>query len=117
MTRLALVLCLMAGAATAQQAERATGAVLRALDKFKGQVTDIELRTGSSDSFGSLEILLGECRYPAGNPAGDAWAEIEITERGKAGSVFSGWMFASSPALSAMDHPRYDVWVLRCTTS
>jgi len=30
---------------------------------------------------------------------------------------FSGWMFADSPALSALDHPRYDLWVINCTTS
>ncbi|XDA99487.1 DUF2155 domain-containing protein [Sulfitobacter sp. LCG007] len=118
MRQLALVLgLLLGGAATAEQAERAPGAEIRALDKFKGQATDITLRTGQSARFGSLDIFLGECRYPVGNPAGDAWAELEIAEQGKPGLAFSGWMVASSPALSAMDHPRYDVWVLRCTTS
>ncbi|MDW4497493.1 DUF2155 domain-containing protein [Sulfitobacter sp. D35] len=114
---LALVLCLLAGTAGAQQAERGQGVILRALDKFKGEVRDIELRMGGAAAFGSLEIFLVECRYPAGNPAGDAWAELEIAEAGKAGTAFTGWMVASSPALSAMDHPRYDVWVLRCITS
>ena len=106
------------GAALAQQqTESATGAVLRGLDKFSGKVVDIELPAGRSVKFERLNITLTECRYPAGNPSGNAYAGLQITETGRAGVVFSGWMIASAPALSAMEHPRYDVWVMRCTTS
>ena len=58
-----------------------------------------------------------ECRYPVGNPSGNAYASLEISETGKPGVLFSGWMIASSPALNALDHSRYDIWVLRCITS
>lgn len=106
------------GATTAQQeTNSASGAVLRGLDKFSGRVVDIELPTGSTVRFERLNITLTECRYPAGNPAGNAYAGLQITELGRDGAVFSGWMIATAPALSAMEHARYDVWVMRCTTS
>ncbi|GLT10095.1 hypothetical protein GCM10007928_23270 [Sulfitobacter porphyrae] len=117
-----MIRCLVLGAclalpAAAQDVTSASGAVLRALDKTSGHTSDIELRAGQSARLGNLDIVLNECRYPAGNPSGDAFAELEISETGKTGTVFSGWMIASSPALSALEHRRYDVWVMRCTTS
>ncbi|MEM8578715.1 MAG: DUF2155 domain-containing protein [Pseudomonadota bacterium] len=117
MKRLALLAGLLAAPVQAQQVEPASGAVLRALDKFSGQVVDITMETGRVATFGRLSIALRECRYPAGNPAGNAYASVQIGEEGRDGLVFAGWMIASSPALSAMEHPRYDVWVMRCTTS
>ncbi|MEM8654972.1 MAG: DUF2155 domain-containing protein [Pseudomonadota bacterium] len=113
---LAVVVC--TGAAMSQQAtERATGAVLRGLDKFSGEVVDIEMPAGRTVRFERLNITLTECRYPSGNPSSNAYAGLQITEIGREGVVFSGWMIASAPALNAMEHPRYDVWVMRCTTS
>ncbi len=108
-----------AGAAAAQQeaTETGTGATLRGLDKLTGKVTDIQLASGDSTQFGRIEIALGECRYPEGDRAGDAFAFLTIREAGKPDPAFRGWMIASSPALNPMDHQRYDVWVLRCTTS
>lgn len=119
MLRLSIVaLALFAGAAQAQQqTATASGAVLRGLDKIDGTTKDIEIQAGRIVEFGRLSIVLRECRYPAGNPAGNAYAALEVVEQGHEGTVFSGWMIASSPALSAMDHPRYDVWVMRCITS
>ena len=114
---LAACCLVLASAASAQEASLAPGAVLRGLDKFNGQTVDIEMNAGTNTVFGRLSITLTECRYPAGNPSGDAFAALQITEEGKSDPVFSGWMIASAPALSAMDHPRYDVWVMRCITS
>lgn len=99
------------------KATTATGAVLRGLDKVTGALTDMEMATGQTQRFGRLDVTLGECRYPAGNPAGDAFAYLVIRPVGGTTPAFEGWMFASSPALNALDHPRYDVWVLRCITS
>ena len=101
----------------AERGERGTGAVLRALDKVDGSTIDVELPEGQSVLMLGLEVGLSECRYPAGNPAGDAFAYIVIREQNPDGAVFAGWMVASSPALNALDHARYDVWVLRCITS
>lgn len=105
------------GIAAQEETESASGAVLRGLDKFSGQVVDIQMLAGRTVQFERLSITLTECRYPAGNPSGNAYAGLQITEAGRDGVVFSGWMIASAPALNAMEHARYDVWVMRCTTS
>ena len=114
---LAFVIGLWASASFAEDASIATGAVLRGLDKINGHHSDIEISAGKFAQFGRLSIELTECRYPAGNPSGDAFAFLIIREQGKDAPVFRGWMIASSPALNPLDHARYDVWVMRCTTS
>ena len=114
----ALLALLLAGPAPAQdEASMGTGVVLRALDKLSGRVQDIEMPLGTAARFGRIEIDHAECRYPAGNPAGDAWALLRVRDAAEGRVVFTGWMIASAPALSALDHARYDLWVLRCTTS
>ena len=116
----ATAVALLASVAAAQEAgptDNAPGAVLRGLDKISGEVNDMALAAGETAGFGRLEVELGECRFPADNPSGDAFAYLVIRQDGVEGPVFDGWMIASSPALSALDHPRYDVWLLRCSTS
>lgn len=103
--------------AVAQRATAAPGAVLRGLDKVSGEVTDMELTVGDSRNFGRLTVALEDCRYPVDNPSGDAFALLTVQSEGLERPAFEGWMVASSPALSALDHPRYDVWVIRCKTS
>lgn len=98
------------------EAEEAAGGVVRALDKVSGETRDLTIDVGASARFGRVEVLLGECRYPADNPEGDAYAYLVIRADGSEGAVFAGWMIASSPALNALDNARYDVWVLRCIT-
>jgi hypothetical protein len=103
--------------ATAMQATemvQAEAGVLRWIDRLTGESGDMELAQGQSATNGRLTILLDECRYPADNPAGDAEAHLTISDSMRDAPVFDGWMIASSPALSALDHPRYDVWVLSC---
>lgn len=104
-------------AAYAEEATIGPGAIIRLLDKTSGQLEDVEMFSGQIARLGSLDIRLNECRYPTGNPSGDAFALLQIKDRGDDQTVFEGWMIASSPALNALDHPRYDVWVLRCKTS
>ncbi len=94
--------------------EQGTIVTLRALDKLLGQPTDLELSMGQTVVFGRIAIRAIECRYPAGDPDGDAFAQLEVLDL-EGSSLFNGWMVASSPALSALEHSRYDVWVLRCT--
>ncbi len=117
MIRAALIAALLAAPATAQVAtSNGTGAILRALDKVSGRVKDLKIDVGQAEQLGRIQIALRECRYPRGNRSGDAFAFLTVRETGTEEDVFSGWMVASSPALNAMDHSRYDVWVLRCTT-
>ena len=108
----ALVLGL--GTVAQSQVVVATGGVLRVLDRLTGAVTDYDLAPGQKKVEGRLTLRLNECRYPADSPLSDAFAHVTILDSGLIDPVFHGWMMASSPALSALDHPRYDVWVLRC---
>ncbi len=107
-----------ASAESVIQAEvsRATGAVLRGLDKTAGEAVDLPLKVGETIGYGRLQITLGDCRYPFANLGGDAFAWLVIREGSAPEPLFEGWMIASSPGLDALDHPRYDVWVIRCTT-
>lgn len=93
-----------------------TGAVLRGLDKVDGQVTDMTLSNGMVAEIGRLSVELKECRYPVDDSISDAYALMTIRDIASSKVLFSGWMLASSPALNALEHPRYDVWVLRCKT-
>ncbi len=95
----------------------APGAILRGLDKITGETTDYDLDNGDTARIGRLTVEMDACRYPAENPSGDAFALVTVTADGQNAPWFRGWMIASSPALSALDHPRYDIWVMRCRSS
>lgn len=114
---LGLICVMCASAASAEATSNGQGAVLRALDKTSGTTIELSVPNGEVAAIGLLKIVLNECRYPEGNPAGDAYAALEVSEIGRAGTVFSGWMIASAPALNPMEHQRYDIWVMRCITS
>lgn len=93
---------------------------LQSLDKATARTMTFEARVGSTVKFGPLYIKVHACRKasPLESPESASFLQIwEVTKEEKARWIFSGWMFASSPALSAMDHPIYDVWVLDCAES
>ncbi|RWY40649.1 DUF2155 domain-containing protein [Falsigemmobacter intermedius] len=115
--RAALLALLMALPAQAQTVTEGRGAALRWLDKMSGETADVELSRGQAAVWGRLTIQLDSCRFPADNATSEAWAHLTIRDSVADKAVFNGWMLASSPALSALDHPRYDVWVLRCLQS
>ncbi|CUH47317.1 DUF2155 domain-containing protein [Ruegeria atlantica] len=119
MKRFALIAALLAatGATAQQKAQSGPGAMLRGLDKVSGQTVDVEMRNGQTLPVFGLDVALGDCRYPADNPTGDAFAYLTIWEKGRTDQLFDGWMIATSPALNALDHARYDVWVMRCITA
>lgn len=113
-----LALALTSMPLAAQQAVTlGSGATLRVLDKVSGQSENYDLTNGESFPIGKLTVELKDCRYPKGNISGEAYAFLKVTESGEPQPIFQGWMVASSPALNALEHSRYDVWVLRCTTS
>lgn len=92
-------------------------AVLQWLDKVTARVSTVTAPVGQTTRIGNLEILVRACRYrpPEETPESAAFLDITEMEPGApAHEVFRGWMFASSPALSAMEHAIYDVWVLDC---
>jgi hypothetical protein len=91
---------------------------LRGLDKIAGRVTDITAPVGQPVTYERLTITVRDCREPPEGQGADAFVWLEVVDsKGGAAPVFSGWIFASSPALSAMDHQRYDLWALSCATS
>ena len=113
-----------------------TEATLRALDKITGRSTDIEVKVGEPIVFGSLKVEMEACyqRPPDMPPESAAFLSVYSTQAVQVESMdsavssgevktvsgdnpllFSGWMFASSPGLSALEHPVYDIWVIRCT--
>lgn len=95
-------------------------AVLQGLDKVTATVETIEAPVGRPVFFGTLEIVARNCkkRPPEEMPESAAFLEVWEIKRGEPpSSLFRGWMFASSPALSAMEHPVYDIWVLDCRAS
>ncbi|MEM6635373.1 MAG: DUF2155 domain-containing protein [Pseudomonadota bacterium] len=114
----AFFLIASAVSARAEPTDQGQRATFRWLDKISGDVTDTDIDVGDSARYGSLQLNLSECRFPADNPSGDAFAWLSIQDMAQdAAPLFDGWMFASSPALNALDHPRYDVWLMRCTSS
>ncbi|MCC6598798.1 MAG: DUF2155 domain-containing protein [Alphaproteobacteria bacterium] len=94
---------------------------LRSLDKISARTAVFEAEVGSTLKFGKVYIKVQACRKTPEleQPESAAFLQIweappEKSEKTQSEWIFSGWMFASSPALSAMDHPIYDVWVLDC---
>ncbi len=94
-----------------------TGAVLQGLDKVTARISTFEAPFDVPVRFGSLVIQARACHKapPTEPPESTAFLEIDETfETALPRDLFTGWMFASSPAVSALEHPVYDVWVVDC---
>ena len=105
------------GVATAQETGAKRVVVLRGLDKVTARISQIEAPIDRPVRFGTLKIHARFCkkRPPEETPETTAYLDIVDVKPGEAPlPLFSGWMFASSPALSALEHPVYDVWVIDC---
>jgi hypothetical protein len=93
-------------------------ALLQGLDKITARVSKFEAAVGAPVHFGTLSIRVRDCEKnpPEEAPESAAFLEIDEMRPGDdtARRLFSGWMFASSPALSALEHPVYDVNLLDC---
>lgn len=91
---------------------------LRSLDKITARTLTFDAQVGTIIRFGDIYIKILSCRKPPAIEKTESAAFLQIWEVDKVKDqsrwIFSGWMFASSPALSAMDHPVYDVWVMDC---
>ena len=93
-------------------------AELQGLDKETARIRTFGGRVGDTVRFRTLDIAIRRCQRtpPDKRPEKAAFLQIHDTdpESGDRTMVFSGWMFKSRPALSAMDHPIYDVWLKDC---
>ena len=111
-----LGLALGAGPAAGQEAGH-LGAILQGLDKTTARVSTIEAPLDQPARFGTLQIVARAChkKPPTETPESTAFLEIvDVRPDSPAVPVFTGWMFASSPSVSAMEHPVYDIWVIDC---
>jgi hypothetical protein len=109
-------------AGTAAQAERITNPIAEfaGLDKITGRIITFDVYMDETVQFGALQVTPRACysRPATEQPQTDAFVEIdEITLNRKVRRIFSGWMFADSPGLHAVDHAVYDVWLANCKTS
>ena len=91
---------------------------LRTLDKITARTMTFEAKVGTTMKFGEIYIKVQTCRKPPPVEKTEAAAFLQIWQtdalKNTSSWIFSGWMFASSPVVSAMNHPVYDVWVIDC---
>jgi hypothetical protein len=98
----------------------AVGVVLGGLDKVAARTAKFEANLKQQVFYNTLIITVQMCktRPPEEPPESAAFLEIQESKPdGTKAKIFSGWMFASSPALNALEHPVYDVWVISCKTA
>jgi len=92
-------------------------AVFSGLDKITGRITSFDVAINETVQFGALQVTPRVCysRPPTETPQTDAFVEVdEVTLQGAIKRIFTGWMFAASPGLHAVEHPIYDVWLTNC---
>jgi hypothetical protein len=108
---------LFAGPAAAQRIENQV-AVFAALDKVTAKISRLEVPLNQTAKFGALKVTPRVCytRSPTEPPKTTTFVEVDETQLdGKEKRIFTGWMFADSPGLNAVEHPVFDVWLTDCT--
>jgi hypothetical protein len=92
-------------------------AVFSGLDKITGRIISFDVAINETVQFGALQVTPRVCysRPPTETPNTDAFVEVdEVTLQGEIKRIFTGWMFAASPGLHAVEHPIYDAWLTEC---
>lgn len=92
-------------------------AVYAGLDKITGRITSFDVPLGETAQFGALQVTPRACytRPVTEQQNTTSFTEVnEVTLKGEAKRIFTGWMFASSPGLHGVEHPIYDVWLIGC---
>ena len=95
-------------------------AVFSALDKVTARISKIEVPLNETVKFGSLKVTPRVCYSRPATERPKTTSFVEVTEvelEGQEKKLFSGWMFAESPALNAVEHPVFDVWLSECKGS
>ncbi len=93
------------------------GALFSGLDKITGRIINFDVAIGETVQFGALQVTPRACytRPITETQNTDAFIEVdEVTLQGDVRRIFTGWMFAASPGLNAVEHPIYDVWLTDC---
>jgi hypothetical protein len=115
----ALLIATSAPDARAEQIENPI-AVFAALDKVTARIKPLAIPIGKTAKFGALKVTPRICftRPPTEPPLTTAFVEVdEIKLDGEENRIFTGWMFAQSPGLHAVEHPVFDVWLTSCKTN
>jgi hypothetical protein len=92
-------------------------AVFSGLDKITGRIITFDVAINETVQFGALQVTPRVCytRPPSETASTDSFIEVdEVTLQGEVRRIFTGWMFAASPGLNAVEHPIYDVWLSDC---
>jgi hypothetical protein len=95
-------------------------ATFSGLDKISGRIIQFDVALNETVQFGALQVTPRACftRPPTETQNTTAFVEVdEITLKAEIRRIFSGWMFASSPGLNAVEHPIYDIWLIDCKTT
>ena len=89
--------------------------LLQALDKTTGRTSFLTVKVGEPYAFGDLEVIAEKCmkRPPEETPENSVFLKVHENEE----EIFKGWMFSSNPALSSMEHPVYDIWIVECKSN
>jgi hypothetical protein len=114
----ALTLCLATNV-QASDIEMNT-ARMQAMDKISGRVSEIDIPVNGLTNFGTFSILVRKCvtKSPEETPENTAFVDVvDNYQSDNPTNIFKGWMFSSTPALNAVEHPIYDVWLLKCYNS
>lgn len=122
MTVGAAAAAVVAGLAGPASADRVSAPItqFRGLDKITGRIVTFDVYVDETVQFGALRLTPRVCYYrtPDETPRTDAFVEVdEVSSDGEATRIFTGWMFADSPGLNAIEHAVYDVWLISCKTS
>jgi hypothetical protein len=94
-------------------------AIFAALDKVTGRISHLEIPINKTVQFGALKVTPRVCdtRPPTEAPDTASFVEVdEVKLTGEEQRIFTGWMFAESPGLHAVEHPVFDVWLTSCKT-
>lgn len=92
-------------------------AQMQAMDKITGKVNVIEVPVGGEVKFGSFSVVVRSCKTNSEDEIPENFAFVDVTDKSfdkDEFNIFKGWMFSSSPAVNAVEHPIYDVWLLKC---
>lgn len=114
---LAALLALICTTPAAAQRIENSVAVFAALDKVTARISKLEVPLNQTATFGALKVTPRVCytRAPTEPPKTTTFVEVDETQLdGKEKRIFSGWMFADSPGLNAVEHPVFDVWLTDC---
>ncbi len=114
----ALAAVLLQGPATAEAAQITNPvAVFSGIDKITGRITTFDVYIGETVQFGALQVTPRVCYTRDDTEAAKTTTFVEVDEitlDRKIRRIFTGWMFADSPGLNAVEHPVYDVWLKGC---